>query len=99
MAWECGFNAVEVESDALSIIHMLSSVSLRLGPIGLVIEDILSKTHCFSSISFCYTSRLCNKVAHATAKWALSLKEDQILMKDVPQEIGPLVLYDAGFFP
>ena len=96
MAWECGFIAVEIESDAISIIQQLQSPLLRLGPIRLIIEDILSKVVCFSNFSFSHINRGSNLVAHAIAQWALSLSDVIILMEDVPQGVVSLVLEDVS---
>ena len=97
VAWECGFTEVEVESDAISVIQLLHSLSTKSSPLYLIIEDILLKSKCYRCISFSYINCSCNKVAHVIASWALSIAEDQILIEKVPQNISPLVLFDAGF--
>ena len=42
VAWESGFNDMEVESDAISVVQLLHSPKSKSGPLSLIIDDILS---------------------------------------------------------
>ena len=55
------------------------------------IEDALSLTSLFVSVSFCHIRRTANCVAHERAKYALSIGGERIWLEEEPSCIATLV--------
>lgn len=60
------------ESECLPLIQCLQNARLDHSPMGLVISDILSLCHVFSSFSFHFKPRTVNKVVHSLAQLAFN---------------------------
>jgi hypothetical protein len=59
---------VELESEAQNLVRAVQSTTFDLALEGVVYRDIRSFVSLnFSSVSFLYSPKVCNKVAHALA--------------------------------
>lgn len=93
MAPEDGFTILQVETDSLSLVHrvtMLEKDLSYLGPIiedlsypGAIIEDISGLSSLFSSFSFKFILRQCNKLGHEVAHLAKHSIQKIALMEEV----------------
>ena len=97
MNW--GMTGLIVESDCQVLIHALNSQDYDRSPIGVLIRDarMLARLN-FSSCSFSFCKRECNKVAHAMAALGVSgMYGNGLLWPDnVPNDVVSLVVSDLA---
>jgi len=94
-ALSLGISNVLVESDCQSvIITSLSSQDVHLSPLGLLIDDISSLASLFTSCTFTFIPRHCDRVAHALAKLRSSVGSSSLNMALYPPNIVALISTD-----
>ncbi|KAK2974954.1 hypothetical protein RJ640_009113 [Escallonia rubra] len=96
--YDCGFNFVQMEGDAILIINALNSSEENLSAIGGIIDDVKRIAHCFDSCIFQHIKRSGNEAAHRLAKFACNLIEVVVWMGEVPPVVMPSILKDCEFF-
>ena len=77
------------------VINALSQGPGCLSSYGNVIDDILVLADDFQLCLFNHVKRLCNVVADMLAKKAKDLLGVRVWLDDLPEDIQPLVLFDA----
>ncbi|KAK3230176.1 hypothetical protein Dsin_002057 [Dipteronia sinensis] len=83
-----GLVPVVVESNALSMVKMVNPGASISTDIGLVIDDIVASFQLNVVASVSFASRKTNFVAQALSKLALKLKQDLLLVGDLPSICG-----------
>jgi hypothetical protein len=93
---EWGMTRVIIESDAVNLVNAVQTTKHDLAPEGVIYRDIKSFVNLnFESVSFVYSPRVCNKVAHALAALGASGQEACRLWTDVlPNDVMVLVASD-----
>ena len=86
-----GFENVVLKTDSLLTAQALKDRKYKASYSGSFIQDWHSLSTNFSSISFGFVRRICNKVAHETAKHALSEGETKMWVGTCPSSIMQLV--------
>ena len=94
-AKDLGLQKVVIEGDSLVVINALSQGPDCLSSFGNVIDDILVLADDFQLCVFNHVKRLCNVVADMLAKKAKDLLGVRVWSNDLPEDIQPLVLFDA----
>jgi ribonuclease HI len=95
-AAQWGMTRIVVESDAQNLVRAVQSTNLDRAPEGVVYRDIrLFAQLNFSLISFVYSPRNCNKVAHALVAIGVSSQaEVRLWTEDLPNDVKLLVASD-----
>ena len=83
LALKHGFLRLEVESDCLSVINIISGAAFDDSYLGLIVHEILSIAQSFEVISFKHIFREANSVAHSFAKYA-AVNQEAVWVRDVP---------------
>ena len=65
-----------------------------LTPFGLLIDDVKSLANSFDELSYSYTKREGNQVAHGLAKYAKSITDFVVWMEDVPPQLLSILQTD-----
>ena len=78
-----------VESDSKGLIQMLNKETMADVSLEVYLHDIWRMTTLFQSAKFCFTPRLCNRVAHSVAAYVV--KHDGRFGWD---ELGPEFLFN-----
>ena len=94
-AFEMGFQKIEVEGDALSIIKQFKDMSTNYSIIGNIIEEARVRAGFFNSCFFTHTGREGNRVADTLAKLGLTVDCDMIWIEDCPPCVEQFVITDA----
>ena len=84
---------VVLEGDSLLVMAALNSKNPGLAPYGLMIQESLSLSSAFSKLSYFYTKREGNTIAHNLDQLAVNLPNCVIWMEDVPSNV--LSFYQA----
>ncbi|KAK3218314.1 hypothetical protein Dsin_012284 [Dipteronia sinensis] len=71
-AEDMGLFPLMVESDALGVIKLCKEEFVSVGEIDNIISDIVSLKRNCNIVSFGYIPRMCNRVAHSVAKYAVN---------------------------
>ena len=93
-AKEVGIDDVEVEGDAETVMHDLSSSAPLHTPYGLVIEDTKALIQEFQRLTLSHTRRSGNSVAHALARRASDCNSFLVWLEEVPPDITYVLLND-----
>ncbi|KAG8473535.1 hypothetical protein CXB51_035829 [Gossypium anomalum] len=96
MAEELGFQEVDVEGDALTVIRKINLESEYRSYIRGYIQEIKRKAGSFRSIKFLHIQREANRVAHRLAKEGWKFDDPQNWMEEVPSEMEDLVNRDRN---
>ncbi|KAK0580643.1 hypothetical protein LWI29_004599 [Acer saccharum] len=83
-----------VESDALSVVDLISAKVTPSSDVGIIIHDILNLVSSWF-VSFNFVPRLANRVAHSLAKLALDYEGRSVWIGDCPLVVESLVLGDC----
>ena len=94
-AHELGFQNVILEGDALHLIQASKSQEQNLCPLGLLVEDVKIYSNHFQRVLYSHIKRNGNSVAHNLARYAISIPDFQVWMKDVPSHIVSVLLSDV----
>ncbi|KAL5767563.1 hypothetical protein ACOSQ2_014346 [Xanthoceras sorbifolium] len=94
LALDSSFNPFCIESDAASVVHLISSRTNSFADIGLVVDDIILFLDRLPDFSIFAIRRSVNKVAHKLARFALGLVSYSIWLEDFPSCIASLVSDD-----
>ena len=97
-AYEMGFQNIEVEGDALSIIKQLQELEANYYIFGNIIEEARSKARGFSFFFFNLVGRDGNQVADTLTKLGLTVDNDLTWVEDCPPCIEQFVITDANFY-
>ncbi|XP_021867016.2 uncharacterized protein [Spinacia oleracea] len=89
-----GYKNIILESDSQVVISRLSKVAVYHSDLDSVLEDILSLSSFFDSISWSHVKRDGNTVAHHLAK-LVPFGIEQVWENHCPTEISPYVLMDT----
>ena len=73
-----------LEGDSLNVTKGLMEEERLLVPMGLLIEDAKSLSHCFDKLLYSHTKRECNALAHSLARYAIGIPDFLVWMEDVP---------------
>ena len=76
-----------LEGDSLLVMTALKSKNPGLAPFGLLIQDSLTLSSGFSKLSYSYTEREGNIVAHNLAQLVVNFPNCVIWMEDVPSDV------------
>ena len=74
---------------------LLLSLRQQFASYGNILGDIRFQAAGFQHVEFNYVSRVCNSVVDALAKKASSALGLQVWLKDLPDDIAPLVFRDV----
>ncbi|GMJ05090.1 hypothetical protein HRI_004178200 [Hibiscus trionum] len=97
-AWDLGFPAIEVASDSRSVITKLNSSMHDRSNISTLIREVKSFSGKFVSVSYLFSPRESNRVAHALAHLCRTLPEDGFWVEDAPPSIVELIDADRRWF-
>ena len=88
-----------LEGDSLNVIKCLMEEERLLVPMGLLIEDAKSLSHCFDELLYSHTKRECNALAHNLARYAVSTLNFVVWIENVPSQFQNALQADSvGFF-
>ena len=93
-AWDCIF-----EGDVEVLIKAICMKDVSNPEYGHVIEDILVLVRDFHVSVFNHVKRSGNQVAHHLARRSKFGSELQVWFDTIPEDIAPLVVYDAMYSP
>ena len=93
-AGEAGFTDLVVEGDNLSVMKLLAATETDHSWLGHIIQDIKGLTQRFRKVSFSYTRRAANSVAHGLARYAKNIHEDMYWMEENPPPVLEALCYD-----
>ncbi|KAK5777635.1 uncharacterized protein LOC108481412 [Gossypium arboreum] len=96
MAENLGFQEVEVEGDALTVIKKLTLNSEDKSTIRGYIQEIKRKACIFRSIQFSHIPREANRVAHELGREGWRFEDPQYWMEEVPNTVEDLVNRDRN---
>ncbi|KAL4388633.1 hypothetical protein GQ457_09G012260 [Hibiscus cannabinus] len=91
LALNVGLENVIFESDCLGVVNRLNSGVLSAWESAAIEEDILSMASLFSSFSFSFIPRACNRVVDWVAKNALNLSCPVNWVNNVPPGLRPFL--------
>ena len=74
-ALEIGVKRAVLEGDSLNVIKCLMEEERLLVPMGLLIEDAKSLSHCFDELLYSHTKRECNVLAHSLARYVVGIPD------------------------
>ncbi|KAK9989237.1 hypothetical protein SO802_029476 [Lithocarpus litseifolius] len=94
-ALEIGLRRVTFEGDLVTVINAIVRRSPEFLPYENVIDDIRFQTLDFQFSDFCHVKRNCNIVADTLAKKPKHCTRLQVWLKDLLEDIIPLVLFDV----
>ena len=80
----------------MEVIQALRENTQPLTPTGLQIEDVRKFSQNFDELLYSHTKRDGNAVTHSLVKYALSIPDFLVWMKDVPSYIFPIVQADLA---
>ncbi|MBA0627935.1 hypothetical protein Godav_022730, partial [Gossypium davidsonii] len=80
-----GWQSVIIEGDSLATIKKCNTTGLDRSMIGVYIHDIQQQISKFNKVSFQYTPRSVNNLAHILAMETLKRKEEVYLEMEVPE--------------
>lgn len=90
-----GFSSIIVEGDSLEVVQALTQDGKTFSDCGSILSDCLELLPLFSSCSFKYVKRSCNRVAHSLAKKSLLGVRSETWGGPVPHFLSNLVLSDV----
>ena len=76
-----------LKGDSLSVIKALREDASSISLIGLLIDDVKSLANSFDELSYSYTKREGNQVAHGLAKYAKSIPDLVVWLEDVSPQL------------
>ena len=97
-ASELGVRRAILEGDSMAVIKALKEFEYPLSPSGLLLEDIRMCSQKFDTMLYSHTKRESNSVAHSLARYAISIPDFLVWIKDVPPHIQHLVQADLVCF-
>ncbi|GMI73050.1 hypothetical protein HRI_000974300 [Hibiscus trionum] len=97
-AWDLGFPMIELSSDSRSVIMKLKSEMHDRSEISNIIREAKSFSRRLAGISYLFSPRSSNRVAHALAHLRRSLSEDGFWVEDAPPSIVEIINTDRRWF-
>ena len=73
LALEIRVKRAVLDGDSLNVIKGLIEDERLLVPMGLLIEDAKSLSHCFDELLYSHTKRKCNALAHSLTRYAVGI--------------------------
>ncbi|XP_075636521.1 uncharacterized protein LOC142608714 [Castanea sativa] len=93
-ASELGVREAILERDSMAVIKALKEFEEMLSPTGLLLEDIRMFSQRCDALFYFHTKREGNSIAHSLARYALSIPDFLVWIKDVPTHIQHFVQAD-----
>ena len=94
LAKELNFDQVIIEGDTEVIIKAINNGGFLSSSFGHIIRDIKLLSSAFHKVSYSYTHRQGNRVAHRLARMACNFSPFQVWMEDVPPDVASIYLSD-----
>ncbi|KAK0596446.1 hypothetical protein LWI29_015749 [Acer saccharum] len=95
LAIDIGVSGVIIESDAASVIQLLSDQTVPRTELGAIIHTSLALGASVNLLSYVAVRREANSVAHGIAQHALSLDSPVVWIEEMPLDIARLVRGDS----
>ncbi|TXG50387.1 hypothetical protein EZV62_022911 [Acer yangbiense] len=95
LAIDIGVSGVIIESDAASVIQLLSDQTVPRTELGAIIHTSLALGASVNLLSYVAVRREANSVAHCIAQHALSLDSPVVWFEEMPPDIARLVRGDS----
>ncbi|MBA0873614.1 hypothetical protein Goshw_004708 [Gossypium schwendimanii] len=86
---------LEFESNCISLVNRLNRTKADFSTMGHRIREIFKLLDLFSSVSFVWASRCCNKVVDYLCNWAIVNNCTKDFNMDYPSEVQDIILRDA----
>ncbi|XP_021865546.1 uncharacterized protein [Spinacia oleracea] len=83
-AYDAGFRQVELETDCLNLVTLLTKKSNENSTSQMVVKDIFVVVNLFEACIFKFPKRLCNMTTYSLAKDSLMFDEVLIWMEECP---------------
>ncbi|KAH9656688.1 reverse transcriptase domain-containing protein [Citrus sinensis] len=87
VAREANMKAVIMESDSQGVVNLVNNKQGSRSEIYWVVSEIQNLTESFERVSFKYTTRSCNVIAHSLAKLALEKCENVVWKGSYPSQV------------
>ena len=83
-AFDVGVKRAVLEGDSMAVISGLREDGMVLEPYGLLLEDVRILSQQFDELHYSHTKREGNSLAYSLARYAVSIPDFLVWMKDVP---------------
>ncbi|KAK2634369.1 hypothetical protein Ddye_029161 [Dipteronia dyeriana] len=95
LALEIGLFPCVVDSDAQSVVKLISLPDIPCAEIGIIIKDIKLLLETSPGCVIGFARRSTNMATHGLAKLGLSVDSDMVWMEDYPHVLAPTILGDC----
>lgn len=83
-----------VEADCMEVIAGINSMGQDRTAVGMILEDIKTLASYFTSFSFMFVRRSCNRVAHLLANYSREIRDFRVWMEEVLNFCNDALLND-----
>ena len=87
MARDAQVKAVIVESDSQGVVNLVNNKQGSRSEIYWVVSEIQNLAESFERVSFKYTTRSCNVIAHSLTKLALEKCKNVVWKRSYPSQV------------
>lgn len=90
-------DGIVVERNSSIVANALRTKNSGMASYGVLIDDARVLERNFTELTYSYTRREGNKVAHGLARLALNLSNTNVWIKDIPSSLSHFVQADITF--
>ncbi|KAL5763700.1 hypothetical protein ACOSQ2_016294 [Xanthoceras sorbifolium] len=95
LALEMNIHPIQIESDSKGVMDLLNGLGSSRTTLGLLVDSILCHPLRPQIMSFSFSPRASNAIAHALFRLALSLEEKAVWKEDIHDSLFSIILADC----